>query len=96
MDCAYYIFQKLNARFLSVSLGFSGLGADHSVSMELFAESKDTLTAALASGGYGPCGPLILRGNAHSEPISMPVPSTKIPLTYLEGRRMTSWRPAAR
>lgn len=59
-----YFSKKPNARFLSVSLGFSA-GVMIYVSMvELFAESKDTLTAALGSGGYALAGPLILRGNA--------------------------------
>lgn len=47
-----YFSRKPNARFLSISLGFSA-GVMLYVSMvELFAQSKETLSAALGGSGY--------------------------------------------
>ena len=47
-----YFSRKPNARFLSISLGFSA-GVMLYVSMvELFAQSKETLSVALGGSGY--------------------------------------------
>lgn len=59
-----YFSRKPNARFLSISLGFSA-GVMLYVSMvELFAQSKETLSAALGGSGYPIAGALLLRRHA--------------------------------
>ena len=82
-----YFSKKPNARFLSVSLGFSA-GVMVYVSMvELFAESKDTLTAALGSGGYALAVLSFFGGMLVIAAIDRLVPEYENPheMTYLEG-----------
>ena len=82
-----YFSKKPNARFLSVSLGFSA-GVMIYVSMvELFAESKDTLTAALGSGGYALAVLSFFGGMLVIAAIDRLVPEYENPheMTYLEG-----------
>ena len=82
-----YFSRKPNARFLSISLGFSA-GVMLYVSMvELFAQSKETLSAALGGSGYPIAVLSFFGGMLAIAVIDRLVPEYENPheMTYLDG-----------
>lgn len=82
-----YFSRKPNARFLSISLGFSA-GVMLYVSMvELFAQSKETLSAALGGSGYPIAVLSFFGGMLAITVIDRLVPEYENPheMTYLDG-----------
>lgn len=82
-----YFSRKPNARFLSISLGFSA-GVMLYVSMvELFAQSKETLSVALGGSGYPIAVLSFFGGMLAIAVIDRLVPEYENPheMTYLDG-----------